>query len=136
MAKPPISLMDRNVPAQLDPQDLEAEIELELPGSLEPREIGEIEVEMEEDGGAVIDFDPTATAAESAPQDFFGNLAENIDDQQLSTLAGELVAEYEANKSGRQEWEDAFANGLELLGFNYSERSFSRSCCTVSGTGI
>tara|TARA_R110001599_G_scaffold157278_1_gene343382 strand:+ start:3088 stop:5523 length:2436 start_codon:yes stop_codon:yes gene_type:complete len=123
MAKPPISLMDRNVPAQLDPQDLEAEIELELPGSLEPREIGEIEVEMEEDGGAVIDFDPTATAAESAPQDFFGNLAENIDDQQLSTLAGELVAEYEANKSGRQEWEDAFANGLELLGFNYSERS-------------
>ena len=115
--------MDRNVPAQLDPQDLEAEIELELPGSLEPREIGEIEVEMEEDGGAVIDFDPTATAAESAPQDFFGNLAENIDDQQLSTLAGELVAEYEANKSGRQEWEDAFANGLELLGFNYSERS-------------
>jgi hypothetical protein len=123
MAKPPISLMDRNVPAQLDPQDLEAEIELELPGSLEPREIGEIEVEMEEDGGAVIDFDPTATAAESAPQDFFGNLAENIDDQQLSTLAGELVSEYEANKSGRQEWEDAFANGLELLGFNYSERS-------------
>ena len=49
MAKPPISLMDRNVPAQLDPQDLEAEIELELPGSLEPREIGEIEVAINED---------------------------------------------------------------------------------------
>ena len=70
MAKPPVSLMDRNVPSQLDPEDLEAEIELELPGSMEPKEVGEIEVEMEDDGGAVIDFDPVATAAESTPQDF------------------------------------------------------------------
>ena len=123
MAKPPISLMDRNVPAQLDPEDLEAEIELELPGSMEPKEVGEIEVEMEDDGGAVIDFDPAATAAESTPQDFYSNLAESMSDQQLSRLAGELMSEYEANKSSRQEWEDAFANGLELLGFNYSERS-------------
>jgi len=123
MAKPPISLMDRNVPAQLDPEDLEAEIELELPGSMEPKEVGEIEVEMEDDGGAVIDFDPVATAAESAPQDFYSNLAESMSNQELSRLAGELMSEYEANKSSRQEWEDAFANGLELLGFNYSERS-------------
>ena len=123
MAKPPISLMDRNVPSQLDPEDLEAEIELELPGSMEPKEVGEIEVEMEDDGGAVIDFDPVATAAESTPQDFYSNLAESMSDQQLSRLAGELMSEYEANKSSRQEWEDAFANGLELLGFNYSERS-------------
>ena len=36
MAKPPVSLMDRNVPTQLDPEDLEAEIELELPGALQP----------------------------------------------------------------------------------------------------
>ena len=42
--------MDRNVPAQLDPEDLEAEIELELPGSMEPKEVGEIEVEMEKVG--------------------------------------------------------------------------------------
>tara|TARA_R100001480_G_scaffold79868_3_gene89280 strand:+ start:2190 stop:4601 length:2412 start_codon:yes stop_codon:yes gene_type:complete len=115
--------MDRNVPAQLDPEDLEAEIELELPGSMEPKEVGEIEVEMEDDGGAVIDFDPVATAAESAPQDFYSNLAESMSNQELSRLAGELMSEYEANKSSRQEWEDAFANGLELLGFNYSERS-------------
>ena len=123
MAKPPISLMDRNVPAQLAPEDLEAEIELELPGALQPKEVGEIEVEMEDDGGAVIDFDPEATAAESIPQDFYSNLAESMSDQELSRLAGELMSEYEANKSSRQEWEDAFANGLELLGFNYSERS-------------
>ena len=122
MAKPPISLMDRNVPAQLDPEDREAEIELELPGSMEPKEVGEIEVEMEDDGGAVIDFDPAATAAASTPQDFYSNLAESMSDQELSRLAGELMSEYEANKSSRQEWEDAFANGLELLGFNYSER--------------
>ncbi len=46
MAKPPVSLMDRNVPSQLDPEDLEAEIELELTGRMEPKEVGAIEAEM------------------------------------------------------------------------------------------
>jgi hypothetical protein len=33
------------------------------------------------------------------------------------------MSEYEANKSSRKDWEEAYANGLELLGFNYEERT-------------
>jgi len=41
----------------------------------------------------------------------------------LSRISSEMLAEYDANKSSRQDWEDAYANGLELLGFNYEERT-------------
>ena len=129
MAKPPSNLIERNVPTQLDPADLEAEIELEVPGSFEPKQAGDIEgdpnieIEVEEDGGVVVDFDPAATLNENKDENFFENLAENLSNEELSRLGNDLLAEYDANKSSRQEWEDAFTNGLELLGFSYSERS-------------
>jgi hypothetical protein len=41
----------------------------------------------------------------------------------LDRIASELLGEFDANKAGRQDWEDAYANGLELLGFNYEERT-------------
>jgi len=34
-----------------------------------------------------------------------------------------LLGEFDANKASRQEWEDAYTNGLELLGFTYDERT-------------
>ena len=58
-------LMDTNVPSQLDEDDLAAEIEVELPGSMEnnvmemlSEEIPE-GIEIYEDGDeTVVDFDP------------------------------------------------------------------------------
>jgi hypothetical protein len=40
-----------------------------------------------------------------------------------SLLADAVLDEFDANKAGRQEWEEAYANGLELLGFTYEERT-------------
>ena len=81
------SLMDNNVPAQLDEEDLRAEIELELPMSQETEvlaiaggEAPEIEITAEEDGGVVIDFDPNADKGDDT--DFYGNLAENMSDSE------------------------------------------------------
>jgi hypothetical protein len=68
-----------------------------------------------------VDFDPQDQRGES--DDFYMNLAEEMPDRELSRIASELMAEFDANKSGRQEWEDAYANGLELLGFSYEERA-------------
>jgi len=31
--------------------------------------------------------------------------------------------QYESNRSSRQDWEDAYSKGLELLGFTYEERT-------------
>ncbi len=129
MARKPIGgLMDSNVPSQLDPEDLAAEVELEIPGSMDNvvafegmAEGMDIEMTPEEDGGVTVDFDPSDQRGES--DDFYANLAEEMPDRELSRIAGELLHEFDANKASRQEWEDAYANGLDLLGFNYEERT-------------
>ena len=129
MAREPIAgMVDKNVPSQLDMEDLAAEVELELPGSMENvvsfegmAENMDIEITPEEDGGMTVDFDPQDQRGKS--DDFYMNLAEEIPDRELSRIASDLLAEFDANKSGRQEWEDAYANGLELLGFSYEERA-------------
>jgi hypothetical protein len=130
MARKPIGgLMDTNVPSQLDPEDLAAEVELEVPGSMDDNVVAfegmsegmDIEMIPDEDGGVTIDFDPQDQRGESG--DFYMNLAEEMPDRELGRIAGELLGEFDANKAGRQDWEDAYANGLELLGFNYEERT-------------
>ena len=129
MAREPIAGMMDNVPSQLDMEDLAAEVELELPGSMDDNVVSfegvaegmDIEMIPDEDGGVTIDFDPQDQRGES--DDFYMNLAEEMPDRELSRIAGELMSEFDSNKSGRQEWEDAYANGLELLGFSYEERS-------------
>ena len=129
MAREPIAgMVDKNVPSQLDMEDLAAEVELELPGSMENvvsfegmAENMDVEITPEEDGGMTVDFDPQDQRGKS--DDFYMNLAEEMPDRELSRIASELMSEFDANKSGRQEWEDAYANGLELLGFSYEERA-------------
>ena len=55
--------------------------------------------------------------------DFYANLAEEIPDRELARISSDLLGEFDANKASRQEWEDAYTNGLELLGFTYDERT-------------
>ena len=129
MAREPIAgMIDKNVPSQLDPEDLAAEVELEVPGSMDNvvafegmAEGMDIEITPEEDGGMTVDFDPQDQRGES--DDFYMNLAEEMPERELGRIAGELMSEFDSNKASRQEWEDAYANGLELLGFNYEERT-------------
>ena len=78
-------------------------------------------VEMEEDGGVVVDFDPRSTDQGSG--DFYSNLAEELSDADLSRVATTVLEEFESNKSGRKDWEDTYTNGLELLGFKYQDRT-------------
>jgi hypothetical protein len=92
--------------------ELEGDAVIEAPGLL---------IELEDDGGAVVDFDPRAMGQEVG--DFYDNLAENLDDRVASAVAANLMEQYDANKSGRKEWEDAYRTGLELLGFRYEERT-------------
>ena len=54
---------------------------------------------------------------------FSDNLAEYLSDYELSRISSDLSSEFDSNKASRQEWEDTYSNGLELLGFSYSERS-------------
>ena len=127
--KPNAGMVFRNVPSQLDEDDLRAEIEVELPDSQldfvsnfdqdEPNESIEV-IEMD-DGGVTVEFDPEEVRTDEG--DFDANLAEFIPDRELSRISSELLEEFDANKSSRQEWEDTYSNGLELLGFSYEERT-------------
>jgi len=131
MARQPIAgMVERNVPSQLEREDLEAEIELELPGSMDDDNVVsfegvaqgmDIEVIPEEDGGVTIDFEPSDE--KDVGDDFYGNLAEALPDGELGRISADLLEQYDANKASRQEWEDAYADGLDLLGFNYEERT-------------
>ena len=99
---------------------LEEDVPVEIPEEFQDG--GDVNVEMTEDGGAEIDFDPQAEAMEGG-QFHEANLAEFMDDGALTALASELQESYDEYKSSRSDWEDGFIKGLDLLGFKYENRS-------------
>jgi hypothetical protein len=122
--------IEKGIPTDTMPEELAADVEIEMPGTMEPiaaldmdveAENMDIEITAEDDGGVTVDFEPMDQRGTS--DDFYANLAEEMPDRELGRIAGELLSEYDANKASRQEWEDAYANGLELLGFSYEERT-------------
>jgi len=118
--KPIASLIERQG-MSLDPEEMDA-IEVEALVSDVPMDIPEdIEIIEEDDGGVTLDFDPMSTARES--ENFYDNLAEDMDDRELGSIAGDLLSEYESNKASRSDWEEAYSKGLELLGFKYEDRT-------------
>lgn len=54
---------------------------------------------------------------------FEANLAEDIDERDLATLASELLGDYESDISSRRDWLDTYVKGLKLLGLKYEERT-------------
>jgi len=77
----------------------------------------DIEVVLEEDGSATVEV------AEDNDVDFYSNLAEILDPTDLSHISIDLLALFEADSSSREDWEEMYAKGLELLGLKIEERS-------------
>ena len=108
-------------PTPSDPEFKEQEIALETRDELIPQISNEnIEINPMEDGGAEISFNPTQELQSS---DHLSNLAEIIDEQELTEIGAELVDDYNEYRSSRQDWEMAYTNGLDLLGFKYERRT-------------
>ncbi len=78
----------------------------------------ELDVEIVDDGGAIVGEEPQAQ-----PTSFMTNLAEVLDESYLGSLANDLVEKVESDKSTREEWEQGYTKGLELLGFKHEERT-------------
>jgi hypothetical protein len=81
-----------------------------------------IEIEEEDDGSVVVDFDPDGDFDEDDGT-FDRNLAEEMDSGDLGSVANDLLAQYESAKESRGDWEQEYSKGLELLGFKYEERT-------------
>lgn len=54
---------------------------------------------------------------------FDANLAEFMDESDLTALASDLCDAFKRDLQSRKEWEETYMNGLDLLGFKYEART-------------
>ena len=99
--------------------------------SLVPNAEEEVELEImqqpEEETELFVQPDGTIVRGSDMPEEkeskFGENLAENMDDRELSTIATELVSSFEEDLESRSDWFQTYVDGLDLLGINSESRS-------------
>ena len=84
----------------------------------------------------VIDEENNLIAGEPLPEEgeqenFYANLAEKIDEQELKKIGAQLVTEVNYDRTSREEWVQGYVKGLDLLGFKY--QSLTRPFIGASG---
>jgi len=96
------------------PNNQEA-VELEI--MEQPEE--ETELFVQPDGSIIRGSD----MEDETPSKFGENLAEQLEDNELSTIATELVGSFEDDLDSRNDWFTTYTEGLDLLGINSDSRS-------------
>ena len=99
------------------PEEVEVEV-AEEQAAKQP--VDPVNVQENEDGSVDVNFQP-GLVNPGEDESHFANLADLLDDSILSPLGHELSDNYSDYKSSRKEWEHAYREGLELLGFKYEE---------------
>ena len=98
------------------PEGIEALAEKEVP----------IEIEIEDPESVRIGIDGMEIEIEPGKEvndEFNANLAEELDDGVLASLASELLGDVEGDIASRKDWIQTYVDGLELLGLKIEERS-------------
>jgi hypothetical protein len=96
-------------------------------GQMMPEDDAQIEVDIVDeeefmpDGVELMDEEDLEVEAE--PYDHGANLAEVLDDSVLGELSSDLQSKVREDLESREDWEEAIAKGLGLLGINYEDRS-------------
>ena len=84
---------------------------------LEEKEV-DVEIETPTDEG-----DVEEETAEETTGDFYKNLAEDMDERVLARMANSLIQDFRKDKVSRQDWEQTYTQGLDLLGFKYTDQT-------------
>jgi len=89
--------------------------------------------EMEPDGGMTVNFNQEVVEEEVLIEEWYENLIEKIDDNNLLGLANEVLDNFESDKNSRSDWESMFERGFDLLGLKLQETSdpFEGACTAV-----
>ena len=74
-----------------------------------------------EDGGMIIDF-TGEQVEEIVGGGFDANLAEEIEESELQSMAGDLISNFNSDRQSRSEWAKSYVKGLDLLGMKIEER--------------
>ena len=92
----------------VDEMEPDIEIEIEDPESVSIG-LGDLEIEIE--------------PGKADEDEFNSNLAEFMDDEELQSLAGDLLSDFDDDIDARKDWMQTYVDGLELLGMKIEERS-------------
>jgi hypothetical protein len=105
-----MSAVPNNIFKAMQPQspflaeDDDAPVEINIGDPMDPIDT-EVEVEMEQEPG------------------FYANLAEYMDESDMTALVSDLLDDFENDKNARKDWETTYIDGLDLLGLKIEERS-------------
>lgn len=99
---------------EVEPEVVSEETPLDPPDESPDSDDGVVEVVI----GEVIEIEPV----EEDDDNFYRNLAEEIEPDVLSTLASSLMDDFKAHEADRADWQEQITRGLDLLGFNTEER--------------
>jgi len=64
-------------------------------------------------------FEMSITSEEEEDPEFYTNIAEELDEGELQSIASDLAGDIDNDLSSRKDWEDSYKEGLTLLGLKY-----------------
>jgi hypothetical protein len=85
----------------------------------------EIEIEDPESVEIGIDGQPILRIEEAEPsdKDFDANLAEYMSENELQSLASDLIGDFDDDVGSRKDWMQTYVDGIQLLGMKIEERT-------------
>jgi len=104
--------------------------EVKIPGAQEMTDVDiteaqqrqPVEVTPDEEGGATVNFDPSAVN-QAQSNTHFDNLADILPETVIDPVGMQLKQNYMDYKMSRKDWENSYIKGLDLLGFKYDNRN-------------
>jgi len=79
--------------------------------------------EVEEEVDVELEGEDVPEEQESPEEDFYRNLADEMDERTLGRISQELISDFKKDKVSRGDWEQAYTQGLDLLGFKYVQNT-------------
>jgi hypothetical protein len=86
----------------------------------------DLSIEIENPESVTLDdgsMEITIVPGKEVDDEFNDNLAEDMDEGQLTELSGDLIGEYDADINSRKDWLTTYVDGLELLGLKVEDRT-------------
>ncbi len=78
---------------------------------------------VENDEGAEVSFGEDEVTFGGEPKNFYDNLAPMVSDATLTGVASYVIDSVEDDRNSRDDWEDTYVKGLDLLGMRYESRT-------------
>lgn len=85
-----------------------------------------LSIEIENPDSVTLDdgsMEITIIPGKEQDDEFNDNLAEDMDEGELTELSGDLIGEYDADINSRKDWLTTYVDGLELLGLKVEDRT-------------